>query len=230
MSETCCQQGQHYFGRTLERAVSQSSLLLSSHSSESSDLSEEISFWLSGESNNIHARGNIPHHSGLCPDPRAVPDPEMSIEGGLASHLDEILQGGRTGNTGLSYDDATSAEDNIVSDLNQVIEARTGANHSVLRRTSIDGCIGANFDIVPENDAAELRRGLKSRFGWCKSKSFLPDSCARIDVDARSQYRVAQARVWANPAIGPDNHAASNHDTGPDPAPRTNFCSGFNHA
>jgi hypothetical protein len=86
-------------------------------------LPEELSSWLSGGSNNIYAWGKLPHHAGLCPNARAVADPEMSIDGGLPSHLDEILQGGRTGNTGLGYDDATPAEDNIMSDLYQVIEA-----------------------------------------------------------------------------------------------------------
>ena len=80
----------------------------------------------------------------------------MSIQCGLAADLDEILQNRRTRNAGLGNDDATSAKNNIVSDLHEIIETRTCADHRVLNRSSIDRRIGADLDVVFEDHPAEL--------------------------------------------------------------------------
>jgi hypothetical protein len=111
----------------------------------------------------------------------------MSIHGGLPPDLDEILKDGRTRNTDLGYDDATSAEDNVVSDLHKIIETRTGADHRILRRPSIDRRIGTDLDIVLENNPTKLGSRQKSGIGGGKSESFLPNPRAGIDVHARSQ-------------------------------------------
>src|ERR1700752_2263541 len=142
----------------------------------------------------------------------------MAIHGGLPPDLDEILKDGRTRNTDLGYDDATSAEDNVVSDLHKIIEARTGADHRILRRSSIDRRIGTNLHIVFENNPTKLGSRQKSGIGGGKSKSFLPNPRTGIDVHARSQYRVAQADLCADPAVPADDHAASDHRARADPA------------
>jgi hypothetical protein len=78
----------------------------------------------------------------------------MSIDSCLPPHLDEILEDSRARNPDLSYDDATPAQDNIVSDLNQVIETRAGADYCIVRGASIDRCICSNLDIVFQDHPA----------------------------------------------------------------------------
>src|SRR5262245_20656281 len=153
----------------------------------------------------------------------------MSIYGGLSPDLHEILKDSRARNTDLGYDDATSAEDNVVSNLHEIIETRTRADHRILRRTSIDRRIGTNLDIVFENNPAKLGSRQKSGAGGGKSKSFLPNPRAGIDVHARSQYCVAQADMCADPAVAADDHAASDHRARPDPAAGADLRSRFNH-
>ena len=146
------------------RAVT--SLLYPCHPLKSSHLPEESSFWLSREPNHFLTRRHVPHNASLCSDPRAAADPDMSIQGGLPPDLDEILKDGRTRNTGLADDDATPAEHNVVSDLHKIIEARAGADHRVLHRSSIDRRIGTNLDIVFENHPTKLRSRQKPGIWW----------------------------------------------------------------
>ncbi len=111
----------------------------------------------------------------------------MSSQTGLSPDLDEILKDGGTRNGGLGYDNATPAEDNVMSNLHKVIETRTGTNHRISRRSSIDRRIGAHLDIVFQNDSAKLGSSQKTFFGERKSKSFLSDPRARIYIHARAQ-------------------------------------------
>ena len=111
----------------------------------------------------------------------------MSSQTGLSPDLDEILKDGGARNSGLSYDNATPAEDNVVSNLHKVIETRTGANHRISRRSSIDRRIGAHLDIIFQNHSTKLGSGQKTFFSQRKSKSFLSDPRARIYVHARAQ-------------------------------------------
>jgi len=123
---------------------------------KSSHLSEEISFWLRRRSNHVYTCRHAPHDASLRSDPRAAANGEMSIQGGLPPDLDEILKGGRTRNGGLGYDNATPAEDNVVSNLHKIIETRAGANHRISRRSPIDRRVGPHLDIVLQNHPTKL--------------------------------------------------------------------------
>jgi hypothetical protein len=153
----------------------------------------------------------------------------MSIQCGLPPDLDEILNDSGTSNAGLGHDDATPAEHNVMSDLHNIIETRTGADYRVSHRPSIDGRVGADLDIVFENYATKMGSRQKPGCGRAKSESFLPDPRTGIDVHARAQYRVTQAGVGADPAIPADDNAASNHRTRSDPAARADLRPGLNY-
>src|SRR3954451_9750345 len=104
----------------------------------------------------------------------------MSSQAGLAPDLDEILKGGRTRYGSLGYDNATQAENDVVSNLHKIIATRTGTNHRISHRPPIDRRIGAHLDIVFQNHSTKLGSGKKTVFRWRKSKSFLPDPRAGI--------------------------------------------------
>ena len=86
----------------------------------------------------------------------------MSGHGCLAPDPDVILQHCRAGNTDLGDDDATPTECDVVADLHQVIETRTGTDHRILCRSTIDRRIGTNLDIVFQNHAPKLGDRQKS--------------------------------------------------------------------
>ena len=62
-----------------------------------------------------------------------------------------------------------------MADLHEVIETGASADHRVSRRASINRCIGADFDIVFENDSPKLGDREKSIFDGGESKPFLSD-------------------------------------------------------
>jgi hypothetical protein len=72
----------------------------------------------------------------------------MPSHGRLAANLHEIPEHCRTGNVNLSHDDTTPTKNSVVADLDQVIETRTGADHCVSRRPSVDRTVGTDLDVI----------------------------------------------------------------------------------
>ena len=106
----------------------------------------------------------------LGADLPATTDAQVPRHRGLAADLDEILEHGRSGDPYLGHDDAAASQLNIVADLDQVIEARAGANDRVPRRSPVDRGIRADFHVVPHNDASKLRDAQETGLGEAKLK------------------------------------------------------------
>ena len=49
------------------------------------------------------------------------------------------------------------ADDDVVPDLHEIINFRALADHRILKSAAVDGCIGANFDVVLDDDPPDLR-------------------------------------------------------------------------
>jgi hypothetical protein len=77
-----------------------------------------------------------------------------------------------------------------VSDLHEVIEAGAGTDYGIAGRSSVNRRIGADFDVVFENNAPKLGNGQKAILGGCKPKPFLPDPGTRVHINACSEQRV----------------------------------------
>src|SRR3954471_12782111 len=113
----------------------------------------------------------------------------MPRKTGLSTDADEILKDGRARNTDLSGEGAAAADDDVVCDVHQVIEARTRTDHSVSVRSPVNRRVGSNLDIVCKDHAAQMGYRLKSGFRGSEAKSFLSDPRTGIDVDALAQQR-----------------------------------------
>ena len=127
------------------------------HLFEHGNLTKEVLLWLGRASEHRRTRGRIRNDAGLRSYHRAFTNPKVAGHGRLTTDADEILQHRRTRNTDLGDNDATPAEDHVVADLHQIIETRAGADHRVPGRSPIDRGIGADLDIVLQDDQAELR-------------------------------------------------------------------------
>src|SRR3954451_7344267 len=75
----------------------------------------------------------------------------------LAANQDKITERRRSRNTGLRNDDAMAPDRNVVADLNQVVDFRAFADHSVEERAAINCGVGADLDVVLNDDTADLR-------------------------------------------------------------------------
>jgi hypothetical protein len=96
--------------------------LLPQHLLEPSDLSVKFVPWLRRHPKHRCPRRDIRNDARLCADPRASTNPNMVGHPRLAADLNKILENRRTRNSDLRYDDTTSANDDVVPDLHQVIE------------------------------------------------------------------------------------------------------------
>ena len=92
-----------------------------------------------------------------------------------------------------------------------------------LRRSSVDRRIGADLHIVLHDHASQLRNAQEPGLRGSEAEALLPDPGARIDVDARTQKRVAQAGMRSDPAIGADGHALTDRHERTNPTTRADF-------
>src|ERR1700733_4730578 len=100
----------------------------------------------------------------------------MTRKPGLAAYHNEIADLGAAGNPGLRGQDTTAAKHDIVADLHQIIDHRARPDHGIVPGAAIDRGIGADVDVVADDNPAELRdfdRGAGIRR---KAEPGLPDA------------------------------------------------------
>jgi|GEM_PF-3641640 len=182
------------------------------------DLLEKRAAWLCRGTDQNGAGRDVGHDPGLSSDSCCFADTQMAGDCNLTAKLDEIFDDCRSGNADLGDDNAASADSDIVTDLDKIIDACPGTDYGVAGRAAVDCRVCANFYIVLDDDATELRNGKKSGSGCGKPKALLPDARAGIDEDARPDNCVAQARMSANPAVRPKNDAPTDFGMSANPA------------
>ena len=72
----------------------------------------------------------------------------------------------------------------IVANLNQVVDLGALADDGIADGAAVDGCAGADFDVVLDDDPADLRHLEMSVAAHHKAEPVLPDIAARMDDDA----------------------------------------------
>jgi hypothetical protein len=79
-----------------------------------------------------------------------------------------------------------------VPDLNEIINHRARANHRIRAGAAVDRRVGADLDIVADDDASELRQLDRDRRIGRKAEPGLTDANSGMDDDARAEFpRVA---------------------------------------
>ena len=123
------------------------------HSLQGRHLPEELLSWLSRTTDQRRAWRHVRHDPGLRSDPGSPTNPHVPGHRRLPADLDEVLEHGRTRDAHLRHNDTTSAEADVVPDLDQVIEPGTRSDHRIACRTSINRGVGTNLDVVLQDDA-----------------------------------------------------------------------------
>ena len=127
----------------------------------------------------------------------------------------------RAGDTGLGDNDAVGADADIMPDLHQVIDMHAGADHGVLRRTAVDGGVGADLRAVADQHAAQLRHGQEAFLAHGEAEPVLADARPRKQHHAVADDGVRHRHLRADPAVLPDAHPVADHcqraDHGPGP-------------
>src|SRR5665213_1639182 len=147
------------------------------------------------------ARWYVIGDAGLAADPRARADLDMTDRSGLSADGDKVAKPGTAGNTGLGHQDAISSDLNVVRHLNQIVDHGAAADHRVRAGAAIDRGIGANLDIVADDDTAQLR-DLDEALGIDgKPEAVLPDATAREQSDPRADDGIGDRDQRPDPGI-----------------------------
>jgi hypothetical protein len=112
---------------------------------------------------------------------------------------------------------------NVMGDLNEIIDLRALADHGIAAGAPVHGRIGADFHIVLNDDAADLRH-LEVPLGpHGETESVLPDAHARMKNDPVAEEGMGHSHVGGNRAVAPDLHLRADHRMGPDQGSRADL-------
>ena len=134
----------------------------------------------------------------------------------LAADDDEIPELGRAGDADLGDDDAMAPDDDVVPDLHEIINFGALADDRVLKGAAIDGRIGADLDVVLDDDAADLRHLEVAAAAHGEAEAVLADAHARMDDDAVADQGVGDASPGPDVAVAADGDAIADDGVGGD--------------
>src|SRR4029077_4894219 len=103
------------------------------------------------------ARRYIGHHAALRPDNRAFADRHVVGKPDLSGQNHVVLDDNTTGDAALRDNDAMATDRNIVSDLHQVVDLGTLADHGIAIGATVDRSAGTDLHIILQDDAAHLQ-------------------------------------------------------------------------
>ena len=75
----------------------------------------------------------------------------------LSAHHAVIADAATAGNAGLGGDHDVCADAAIVANVDQIVELRAGPDDGLIESAAVDGAVGANLDVVADDEAADLR-------------------------------------------------------------------------
>ena len=97
-------------------------------------------------------------------------------------------------------------------DLHQIVDLGALADDGVADRAAVDRGVGADLDVVLDDDAADLRhlRDARAAPGTI-AEAVLADARAGMDDDAVADQRMHQRGAGADRAVAADAHAGPDH-------------------
>src|ERR1035437_7589147 len=120
----------------------------------------------------------VAQNAGASSENHAGADVSVLSEADLATQNRPILDDAGPGDTRLRGDDDVPADDAVVGDVDEVVDLRPGTDPGLAKRSSVDGGVGTNLYIVPDNQGALLR----------KSNVFAGGRVACVTETCRSQH------------------------------------------
>src|SRR5665213_1819810 len=88
---------------------------------------------------------------------RALTDRYVVLYRDASCEHNEILKRRTAGNSHLRHQDTVATDTYVMADLDQVVDFCALADHGIANGATIDGSAGADFDIVLDDDACDLR-------------------------------------------------------------------------
>ncbi len=123
----------------------------------------------------------------------------------------------------LRHQHAIAADLNVVPDLDQIVDHGAGADDGIRAGTAVERGVGANFHIVADDDAAQLRHFDEAIGIGRKTETVLSDTHAGIEPDARTDNGVADRDLGAHPRVVAERTCSTDYAAGTDQCATTDF-------
>jgi hypothetical protein len=149
---------------------------------------------------------NIAHHPALAGDACTRANAQVIANGSLPTNHDAVANDSAASDTRLAANGAMPPKMNIVCNLNEVIESASRTDNGVTGRTSVYRAIRPDLDIIPDNDAAELRNAYPAMRGGYETKTSPPNADASGNPDTVAYQGVADASVRPDRALVAEDH------------------------
>src|SRR6185295_17924467 len=131
---------------------------------------------------------------------------------------------------GATRDHGVSADAHVVADLDLVVELDAVLDHGVLDRAAVDGGVGADFDVVADAYAADLRHLHQPVRIGREAEAIRSDGDAGVQRAALADRdRAAQRDAGDEACIRAGRHVIEEHTTGTDRAARADARSRADH-
>jgi hypothetical protein len=121
-----------------------------------------------------------------------------------------------SGKTNLTGQHAVLTHHYVVPDMHKIINLGSPADDGVAERAAVNRDVGSDFNVVVDEDAAQLRNPEVTLRTLFKAKSILSDARPRKDPDSIANQRMTQCHMSADPTLTPDPNSAANDRTVPD--------------
>src|ERR1051325_9704633 len=109
----------------------------------------------------------------------------------LRCHDDVIAEAGAAGKTDLPHDEAMASDDDVVRDMDQVVYLGSLPNERRAKGASINSGIGADLDIIADNDVAQLKHFAVASFVKDVAEAVRSDDRACVNDHATPYLRLS---------------------------------------
>ena len=141
--------------------------------------------------------GDATERRQLCP----VADRHMTVDAGRPANHDPISNGGAARDSDLGDDDAMSANADIVGNLHQIVDLGALADDRVVERPSVDCGVRADFNVILDDDPADLRDLFQTPRARSIAETILADAHTGMDDDIVADQRVLDCGSMADVTI-----------------------------
>ena len=138
----------------------------------------------------------------------------MIRDSDLTSHHHMVADGRTASEPTLPGDDAVPSNGDVVCNVHEIVDLRSFANDSVVTTTSVDRGAGADFHLVVNDDAAELRNfEMSFRVGEI-SEAILANPAAGVEDHIVADDSMDDCRPRSDRAVAADAHVRTDYRSG----------------
>ncbi|KAF1326762.1 hypothetical protein FI667_g8294, partial [Globisporangium splendens] len=162
--------------------------------------------------------GNIGRHCRAARDMHVVTQHQMPREHRGAADGAALADGGRARHTHAGRHRGMCADAAVVADHDLVVELHAVREDGVFKGAAVDGGVGADFDVIAQRNAAELRDlapgALAQRRIRREAETIGPQHRTAVQDDSGADLDAfVQRDVGMQPAIGPDGRSGADDAT-----------------